>query len=214
MKTTGLLTYCLRGIKEHCWTFWGFEETTVIIRASSCALYFMLICLQLLPGCEIPLISSLYIVCLCALSPPIRLVLDSFLSIPDLYCVTSLDLLLVPSEGVTEDKQNSHYNEQWQDVTHSATDQTPACCFYPCTHLHPSSWDRPFVWCHLQTPLISAEAISQLILLQQDGNTHFQFFKTWSNLIALPYFYQGWTVFCFSLAKSSDLCKSTETCPL
>lgn len=56
-----------------------------------------------------------------------------------------------PTEGVIEDTQNSHYNERWQDVTHSAIDQPPPLQYpqarwcHPCTHLHPSSW--VCLWC-------------------------------------------------------------------
>lgn len=140
-------------IKEHCCTSWDAEETTVIIVSLSCASYFLLICSPLgyflASKCEIPLILRLQIFCLCAVHcPPSLLSSTCFLviklhlhslsflqtSISSVTSFIAMPVLLVPIEGVIEDAQNSHYNEQWQDVTHSATDQPPARCCHPCTH--------------------------------------------------------------------------------
>lgn len=134
---------------------------------------------------EITLICRLQIVCLCAAHCPpsplsstcsvgIKLDLHSFSFFHRPLSLVSRPqfVLLEPSEGVMEDTQNSHYNEQWQDVTHSAIDQPPARCCHPCTHLHPSSWVCLFVWCHPHAPLFSAEPIGLLMVLQQGSNIH------------------------------------------
>ncbi len=84
----------------------------------------------------------------------------------------------MPSEDVIEGTLNSHFNEQWQDVTHSATDQPPARRCYPFTHLLPAPMQLSLPVCvmsltHLacfHRAVVSAELVSLLMVSPQGGN--------------------------------------------
>lgn len=154
------LAVYLSGIKKHCFTSRDSEKNAVrtgALLASECAWDCSLLRTPI-PKPDLEFLPCLFF----------------FFQTPDLQSHEFVAFL--PRDGAAQDKQNSHFNEQRHDVTHSDTNQTPAAAV-------PST---PVPTC---TILLSPPAGEMFSLVLGDatsrkrGNVHLRL--TWPNVTVL-----------------------------